>query len=106
LLSIAWLRNASPLATGAAGTGATFGASVEDMVARKRMLDKRMPGKRGSGPRISLGEVVDKLIVRCTDALRRKEIRTTVSDLIRMRELHKELTPSPPLAQEVRWVDL
>ena len=54
---------------------------------------------------VNVVELVDKLIKNCTDALAGKELKVTIADWIRMRELRKKLAPAPPVSSDVTWFD-
>lgn len=53
---------------------------------------------------LPIEELVEHLIGKCMSALENKELKVTVTDLIRIRAARKELTPMQPLG-EVAWRD-
>lgn len=60
---------------------------------------------RGKNKKLSLEELVDRLIVKSLEALAEGKVKVTVADLIRMRELRKDLAPEPPVRPPVTWID-
>jgi len=65
-------------------------------MAKKRTITK---------DRLSLEELVDLLIAKGIEALENHKLKVTVADLIRFRELQKELAPEPPVTVEATWID-
>lgn len=63
-----------------------------------------MARKQTINRNLSLEEVVEVLITKCLDALEKKKLKVTVSDLIRIRDLREKLAPTEPLP-EVTWID-
>jgi len=53
----------------------------------------------------SLENLVEKLIGKYMEATINNTLKVTVADLIRMRELRKELAPERAVRAEVTWID-
>jgi hypothetical protein len=82
---------------------------VEPVVAseqkRKKTVAKRLTLSKDRGCKnLSLKKLADRLITRCMDALEKKELKVTVADLIRFRDLHQRLAPTKP-NRDVTWFD-
>jgi hypothetical protein len=72
----------------------SFWARRETM-AKKQTRNKKLP----------VEELVEVLITRCLEALEKKTIKVTIADLIRMRDLRKQMAPNEPVRGEVTWID-
>lgn len=69
------------------------------------MAIKRTIDKDGTKTNLSLEELVEKLIGNYMKAIKDKKLKVTVADLIRMRELQKELAPKKAVTADVTWID-
>lgn len=54
---------------------------------------------------LPLEEQIEILIARCIAALENEEVPLTISDLIRLRKLRREMWPEKRIVPEVTWVD-
>jgi len=66
---------------------------------------KKTINRDGTHKTLSLEELVEQLIANCMEALDSGKLKVTVADLIRMRELQKELAPEPRANAEAAWED-
>jgi hypothetical protein len=69
------------------------------------MAIKRRTRDNDSSGTISLEKLVEKLIGKYMEAIKDNTLKVTVADLIRMRELRKELAPAQPVRADVTWID-
>jgi hypothetical protein len=68
------------------------------------MAEKRTTSNDGTTDKLHIEEVVEDLIVRCMDALENKQLKVTVTNLIRLRTKREELAPTKPRGEAI-WVD-
>jgi len=66
------------------------------------MTNTNEAAKHGRRP---FGEMVDSLIARVMKNLREKEMKGSVTDLIRASELEREMFPPKQTPNEVIWLD-
>jgi hypothetical protein len=71
---------------------------------KKTMAKKTTISNDGNSRKPSVGELVEHLIAKCTDALKNKKMKVTIADLIRIRAAREELAPMRPQG-EVTWTD-
>jgi hypothetical protein len=69
------------------------------------VVKRRATRKDDVNKELSFEEFVDKLILNCMDALQQKKFKVTIADLVKMRELRKELAPPQPVTAKVTWID-
>jgi hypothetical protein len=70
----------------------------KDMARKKIIMMKRTE-------KVSLDDLVTKLVGKCVKALEKKELKVAITDLFRLRELQKELAPKEPIIPKVTWLD-
>lgn len=52
-----------------------------------------------------LKEVVDRLIGGCVRAVENRTLTGTLTDLIKLRDLHEQFAPHEPVKRDVKWID-
>jgi hypothetical protein len=69
------------------------------------VANKQKEVKDGTHTKRTLEQLVDHLIERSVTALENKTLKVTVTDLMRIRELQKEVAPNPMARPGALWVD-
>jgi hypothetical protein len=74
-------------------------------MARKQTETVKRTEKGRPGEKAPLDKLVAKLVSNCMKALEKKDLKVTIADLFRLRELQKELAPKEPERAKVTWLD-
>jgi hypothetical protein len=74
-------------------------------MARTQIKTVKRTQKGRPGKKAPLDELVAKLVGNCVKALEKKDLKVTIADLFRLRELQKEWAPKELVRSEVTWLD-